>query len=533
MSDALFVKVRDIIQRPYFRNAEIIASEKALERLVKWVHIMEVTRVGQLLNGNELILSTGIGWQDVEDKGISFLNQLIELNAAGLCIELGTYTTTPSERMRELAFRTDFPLILFHEEVRYVDITRDLHTFFINQHHKMISDLESLTAQFNRLQLSGRGMSPLLRLLQEKTRKQIAFIPSDGDPLLYPSISGQAKQRLLNELKPENAAESSNRTAKRPILVMNQTFAELVVHSSEELSEYDILALDRCATAVAQEMMRTIYVEERRRYKDNFWIQDWLNGKLKEKEITDFIRSMKPDIKLGSIAVCVFELELKTTHASEFETALIQRIIQARSIVEQSGFFLISALLDKHLMFILFDLQQRNSLRLPLSKVIERLRKTDKPNGLALFSGLAGVGPVLQELSALKDSYEAACETISIQKTIGPLRQPFYSELYVYRIIAYMEKTGQLTVFINDYLGPVLQYESKNNHHLLKTLKVYLQQLGLKKDTAKELFIVRQTLYHRLARISELLGKDFMSPEKRLTLELAIYAYEYLYGPLT
>ncbi|MDY0395840.1 helix-turn-helix domain-containing protein [Virgibacillus halophilus] len=46
-----------------------------------------------------------------------------------------------------------------------------------------------------------------------------------------------------------------------------------------------------------------------------------------------------------------------------------------------------------------------------------------------------------------------------------------------------------------------------------------------KKETAEKLFIVRQTLYHRLKKIGELIGSDFMKPDNRLALEMAIKAF--------
>ncbi|WP_199615923.1 PucR family transcriptional regulator [Paenibacillus alkalitolerans] len=523
MVDFRDVRVREVLKRPCFRNAEVIASEKALDRLVKWVHIMEVTKVGQLLNGNELILTTGIGWQEEEEIGAAFLRQLIESNAAGLCIELGTYTKKPPERMKQLAIGADFPLILFHEEVRYVDITRDLHTFFINRNHKMITDLDTLTNQFNRLLLSGKGLPPLLRLLHEKTKRKVALLPIDGEPLMLPPSS-----------KPDDRQSAEDEImVRRPIMIMGHKFAELAIQSDEEPGEFVLLALDRCATAVAQEMMRTMHVEERRRYKETGWIQDWLNGKLKYAEISGSVRSIKPGAQISAVTACVFELDGKTLHAPDFETVLVQRIIWARSFFDQNGFLLVTALIGHQLVFILLHLSERTARTPPPMQAIERLRKTDKPGGLALFNGLTGIGPTVPEPAALHKSFEAACETILIQKTTGPLQRPFYTELHVHRIIAGMEKAGQLSAFIDDYLGPILRYERNKDAHLLKTLKVYLQLSGAKQETANALFIVRQTLYHRLNKISELLGSDFTMPEKRLMIELALYAYEYAHGPVT
>ena len=63
---------------------------------------------------------------------------------------------------------------------------------------------------------------------------------------------------------------------------------------------------------------------------------------------------------------------------------------------------------------------------------------------------------------------------------------------------------------------------------LFETFRVYLACNGSKKDTADQLFIVRQTLYHRLEKLESLLGEDFMAPSNRLALEVAIMAYQLL-----
>jgi purine catabolism regulator len=103
----------------------------------------------------------------------------------------------------------------------------------------------------------------------------------------------------------------------------------------------------------------------------------------------------------------------------------------------------------------------------------------------------------------------------------------FYEDLYIFRLVLAANSQGVLHEFIHDYIGPVLLHDQQNNGELLKTLKVYLQCKGAKKETAEQLHIVRQTLYHRLDRLYELIGRDFMEPYKRQAIEASISAYEY------
>ncbi|WKB36248.1 helix-turn-helix domain-containing protein [Terrilactibacillus sp. S3-3] len=74
----------------------------------------------------------------------------------------------------------------------------------------------------------------------------------------------------------------------------------------------------------------------------------------------------------------------------------------------------------------------------------------------------------------------------------------------------------------------MIRYDSQKERELLHTLKVYLDLNGVKKETAETLYVSRQALYNRLDKIRRLLGEDFMSPKKRIAIEIAIQGYEYL-----
>jgi len=63
---------------------------------------------------------------------------------------------------------------------------------------------------------------------------------------------------------------------------------------------------------------------------------------------------------------------------------------------------------------------------------------------------------------------------------------------------------------------------------LLITLSKYLECLGSKKEASEQLFIVRQTLYHRLEKIQQLLDLDLLEPNNRLAIETAIKAHSFL-----
>src|SRR5215472_13170386 len=70
-------------------NPRVVAGAAGLDRRVRWVHVTELTDVGSILRGGELVLSTAIAWPDDRERLAAFVSDLATLGAAGLVVELG------------------------------------------------------------------------------------------------------------------------------------------------------------------------------------------------------------------------------------------------------------------------------------------------------------------------------------------------------------------------------------------------------------------------------------------------------------
>lgn len=76
--------------------------------------------------------------------------------------------------------------------------------------------------------------------------------------------------------------------------------------------------------------------------------------------------------------------------------------------------------------------------------------------------------------------------------------------------------------WLHPSVAALRQYDLENQTDLLGTLDHYLQNNCNQVSTAKELFIHRNTLKYRLARIHDLTDIDLDSPDERLYLELSL-----------
>ncbi|WP_158737967.1 PucR family transcriptional regulator [Alteribacillus sp. YIM 98480] len=502
--------VQDVLKRRLFQEAEVIGSPASLHREVEWVHIMDITKVGQLLNGNELILSTGIGWKDNEEDCLSFLRQLIDNGCAGLCVELVEYTHTLPKSVIELAKAKSFPLILFHEEVRFIDITQDLHSIFLNRHHEMMTELETLSSLLNNVLLSGKGHASLLKAFHQFTGLSLRFQTQQGTELLFPHDHREDG--------------NGNFLETRAIKIMNHVIAHLTVSSKNPLNKFQKLAADKAETALAQELMRSMYIEERKRHQEELWIQHWLMGNYTENEITAHLRTIHPNASFSRHVVCLGGL--KPSHKEE-SASLISRSMIARSLFEERGFTLLMAFFQEEIVYIL--LFEKNIKNKECYKRLSEVFTILIENAIVKDFSIGQPQPALEKAA---QSYQSAQTALSLKRRLGSNVSSIYEELHVYRIIADLEERDVLGVYIEDYLHALLQYDQKKNSQLLRTLKSYLNHHGNKQETAKDLFIVRQTLYHRLRKIEELAGSDFFDMPKRLAIEIALIGYEYIHGPI-
>jgi PucR family transcriptional regulator, purine catabolism regulatory protein len=524
MGNDVRLTVQEILENRNFKDAVVLAGNAGLYRTVKWIHVMEVTGIDELLNGGELILSTGVGWKENNEIFLAFFKQLIESGAAGICIELGTYIPFIPNEIIELANLYEFPLIIFYHKVRFVDITQDLHTLLIKKHYQMISDLEDYSHRLNQILLTSNPEYKILKLLQEHLKLSVVYIPHQGETQFlskkYPKDQGEILQLLK-----ENNIHNHKNIAHQAILALNQILADLfIISESAVITEYESLILDRSATALAQSALRDLYIEERRKARETEWIQKWLDGVHSEEQVNRYLSEIEPNLEPNGCLVLVF----KINQADEENSEITLLKILFRSVFQSQGFLLLSTTRKNQLIFILLNTRKNNNWKPRIEAGIQHIQKgmVEDPK----FSQMKfGIGRFINKLSDIKVSYHTAQETLIIQEKIQKdCFSYFYEDLHIFRLVSIALNQGVLDDFINDYLGPVLEFDQQNNGKLLETLKIYLKSNGSKKETAGNLFIVRQTLYQRLQKITELLGKDFMNSYKRQAIEFAITAYDYV-----
>ena len=126
------VTVRSILHLDEIRGArpQVLSGSARLGDPVRWVHIAETDEVPSLLEGGELILSSGTRFRRSVTRTRDFLTRLDAAGAAGFIIEIVDESGQTSEADRALSSAADLPVIV-PARARYVRVTQAAHRLLI------------------------------------------------------------------------------------------------------------------------------------------------------------------------------------------------------------------------------------------------------------------------------------------------------------------------------------------------------------------------------------------------------------------
>lgn len=94
------------------------------------------------------------------------------------------------------------------------------------------------------------------------------------------------------------------------------------------------------------------------------------------------------------------------------------------------------------------------------------------------------------------------------------------------RVLLRVAHTEESRALVQDYLGPLLEYDRRRSGALLHTLVVYVEQEGNRSSTARQLHLRRQSLDYRLSQIQQLTGRQLRNPQDRFAFALSLQLYQ-------
>lgn len=145
--------------------------------------------------------------------------------------------------------------------------------------------------------------------------------------------------------------------------------------------------------------------------------------------------------------------------------------------------------------------------------------------GLRVSVGLSSVAEQFIDLGKL---YEEARDAISIgrhQRNAGIM---YIEEIRFEQALKRICKDPFYKEYTNGMLSQLLEYDRKNEGHLLETLETLIAHMGVRNTTAEALFLHRNTLAYRIKKIESLCGYSLDDSDNLFKLGLALKMRHYI-----
>ncbi|WBB67492.1 PucR family transcriptional regulator [Micromonospora sp. WMMD812] len=196
----VFPTVREVLALDPVRHGapRLVAGDAGLDRPVRWVHVAEVPDIATLLNGGELVLTTGIGLPG-DDAGLrAFIGDLADVGVSGLVVELGRrYVSGVPRVMTAAAERRGLPLVELRRATPFVRITEAVHALIVDAQLTELRATEEIHQRFTELSVEGAGPGEVVRQAAELSGCPVVLENLSRQVLAY-DPAGESAELLLD-----------------------------------------------------------------------------------------------------------------------------------------------------------------------------------------------------------------------------------------------------------------------------------------------------------------------------------------------
>lgn len=324
----------------------------------------------------------------------------------------------------------------------------------------------------------------------------------------------------------------SNGCVLAPVVVGDETMGYLAIvepNSNESAAdEVDLLAAQHAANVYALALMRQhITAEVSAELKDEL-IEGLLTGQVTDQQAaTERLRRLGYDDAYAYRALILAPSEVtatRTGNAPETPWTVSRRLRALESVsglIRERSSNAIVTFRRGELVTLLPEMPELPAEE--LARIVQQHITYSYPDWL-LTIGIGGVSPTAGEIGR---SYAQARRSVDVALRFGQQGQVAnFESLGLYRLLFHVTERSELRAFVDQVLGPLLEYDRRHKTDFVHTAARYLANNNSLQATARELYVHVNTAAYRLQRIQAITGLDLTSTDDCLQLKVALMILE-------
>lgn len=531
------MKVSDLFHIPLFHEFQLVAGEEGTGREIRNVNMMDAPDIIDYLKPDDWLITSGYHLQDNPE----FFYRLVRQMAARGCAALGVKTRRfiggiPEEVIR-LADSLAFPLIDLPNSLALVDIDNQTLSVILDARTKELQFAIDTHQQFTRHIMSGEGIGRLLSQLSGMIGCQVVLLDT-----YFKRID--ASSRDLKVLKAAEQIPTADQAIFRKtiaaysafsVVETHRTFSLFTLHTYKKKRYFLLiegfvpqtgrlltLTVEQALNVLAFELMKDEALKQTdRKVRDAFFSNLVLGAFSTDDEIIS--RSREFRLRDGQASVCV---------AGELDTArepisFIQFQMETNEVCEflegevRAFPFPVHLFVKDHICVLITEMMasEENSYRFLKPYLLNMQDQVHRFFPQTLSFGLSNL---FTDVSGIPSAYQEAVDALHAGMQIG--RRSFIQAYQARGIADLLHRipSEDLRKLYQETLQSMAFPKKEENRDLLHTLYVYLESNCQISETAKKLYVHRNTVIYRIDKCEQILGKDLKDPDTTFQLRFAL-----------
>jgi len=524
------MKIAELLSIPHLNGIEMLAGEAGKDREVESINMMDAPDIIRFLNPNEFLVTTAYHLKDDPQMLVDLVKAMSKQGCAGLGIKTKRFLHKVPKEVLKLANELSFPIIELPLELSLGKVVNHtLHAILDKRASELTLALET-HKQFTNIIMQGKGIQLLLQDLSQMIERPVQLIDQYFKPIY------QTSTNLDFPLLMDGLTFPAARTSPLSFsdLVSKQSYTLFPVHISKKKTGYLIiigevektdrltsLTIEQATNVISFSLLKENALRQQERSVRNDFFLHFLDGTFSSQD--EIIgRAAEFSLQNNNRYICaagiIDDTDLHPTYAQRH--AKVDDIYdfiegEVSELVPRIHFFT-----KGESCILLFEIQENVVDQHAVLDVLRQLQ--DRVNWYCENTISFGVSNICHNFLHVKNAFKEAADALShgqLSKKTEYIHTYQTKDLMeLLRLIPYDDLKNYYNFALSGFTGSKTEEESS----LLETLSVYLETHCQISETAKRLFVHRNTVVYRIEKCEEILGKSLKDSETTLQIRLAL-----------
>lgn len=531
------ITIKEILNMKEMSQSRIIAGAKGVERVVKSTTVLDAPDGIKWLKGKELVFTSTYPLLNSQERLDILIQELATRNVSGLGLKLDRYLTSLPDVMIKAANDYAIPIILIPNEKSWIDLMNPITSELLKFRTRQLIRSEEINKNFTRVLLADSSLEQIAELLNYYIENPVTIINlSENYQVTTPREHYLHMEEIANMIKfpkienKEVIDRDHNiiRTwiDQTPYIIMPfqvESKLEGVILIEEKNRKINLKDFDCLAHAKSAFSIKILHLKIEKEFKERNRNDFVVNLLYRKQEENDILKIRRHAWELG-IKLKENYILIAFIFPSKGPDQLYRIIADIRNSSRIRKNIIVSLDKENHLIILLpaEENKQNDIVKNEITNIIEELK--DKNGGLRWASGISQVHNIL----SLPEGYHQAIKSLyhGIDIT-GYGHNQFYDDLGIYRLFSHPALRDEISCFVKGLLDPLMKYDTTHQSDLVETLRLFLENDGNYRKTAKAMYIHHNTVRYRIQIISQISNFDVYQGNIKIQYQVA-----YLLVPL-